>query len=106
MQRRFMLALQARLSADPDVSPSYEELMQDLGVKSKAVISRLVKGCEDRGRIGRLPGRSRSIEILVPVSEDEVTVQDDLIKSFSDGELVRELVDRGVLAFSPQFLRV
>jgi hypothetical protein len=30
-QRRFMLALQARLASNPDIAPSYEELLKDIG---------------------------------------------------------------------------
>ena len=46
------------------VSPSYDEMKDALGLKSKSGIHRLITGLEERGFIRRLPHRARAIEIL------------------------------------------
>ena len=46
------------------VSPSFDEMKDALGLKSKSGIHRLVTGLEERSFIRRLPHRARAIEIL------------------------------------------
>ena len=46
------------------VSPSFEEMKDALGLRSKSGIHRLVTGLEERGFIRRLPHRARAIEVL------------------------------------------
>lgn len=46
------------------VAPSYDELMDELGLASKSGVHRLIIGLEDRGAIKRLPGRPRAIQIV------------------------------------------
>ena len=45
-------------------SPSFDEMKDSLGLKSKSGIHRLIIGLEERGFIRRLPHRARSLEIL------------------------------------------
>ena len=103
-QQRFMLALQRRLEANPDIGPTFEDLRRDLGLSSKASIARLVDGCERRGRIKRLPNRNRALQVIMPVSEEELRhVRQDngsLIESFNDRELMAEVQKRGLLKFA------
>ena len=99
MQYRFMLALQKRLAANPDIGPTFEELKSDLGLASKSGVARLVASCIERGRISKLPNRDRSLVVLVPVKEDEIS-SGNLIKSFSDRELIAECQERGLIVVS------
>lgn len=46
------------------ISPSYQEIQDALGLKSKSGVARLVRGLVDRGRIRQLPYRGRSIELV------------------------------------------
>lgn len=46
------------------ISPSFDEMKDALGLKSKSGIHRLITGLEERGFIRRLPHRARAIEIL------------------------------------------
>ncbi len=46
------------------VSPSYDEMKDTLGLRSKSGIHRLIIGLEERGFIHRLPHRARAIEVL------------------------------------------
>ena len=43
------------------VSPSYEEMCNELGLKSKSGINRIVKSLEERGYIERLENKARAI---------------------------------------------
>ena len=46
------------------VSPSFDEMKDALGLKSKSGIHRLISGLEERGFLRRLPHRARALEIL------------------------------------------
>lgn len=46
------------------VSPSFDEMKDALGLKSKSGIHRLISGLEERGFIRRLPHRARALEIV------------------------------------------
>jgi repressor LexA len=48
---------------DSDVPPSFEEMKNALGLKSKSGIHRLISALVERGYIERLPHRARAIEI-------------------------------------------
>lgn len=61
-QRDLLLFIHERLSED-DVPPSFEEMKDALGLKSKSGIHRLISGLEERGYIERLPHRARALEI-------------------------------------------
>ena len=45
------------------VSPSFDEMKDGLGLKSKSGIHRLITGLEERGFIYRLPHRARALEV-------------------------------------------
>jgi repressor LexA len=53
-----------RRLADAGVSPSFDEMRDALGLKSKSGIHRLITGLEERGFIRRLPHRARALEVL------------------------------------------
>lgn len=44
--------------------PTYQEIGEGIGLKSKSGIHRLITALEERGFIRRLPAHARSIEIL------------------------------------------
>lgn len=46
------------------VSPSFDEMKDALGLRSKSGIHRLMTGLEERGFIRRLPHRARALEVL------------------------------------------
>jgi repressor LexA len=46
------------------VPPSFEEMKDFMGLRSKSGIHRMVTGLEERGFIRRLPNRARAIEVL------------------------------------------
>ncbi len=46
------------------ISPSYDEMKDAVGLKSKSGIHRLISALEERGFIRRLPHRARALEVL------------------------------------------
>jgi DNA-binding MarR family transcriptional regulator len=46
------------------LTPSFDQIKDALGLSSKSGVTRLLDGLEDRGRVKRLPGRSRAITII------------------------------------------
>jgi len=62
-QKELLLLIRDRLSVD-GVPPSFEEMKDSLGLKSKSGIHRLITGLEERGFIKRLPHRARALEII------------------------------------------
>ena len=46
------------------ISPSFEEMMHAVGLKSKSGVDRLVKGLVERGFVKRLPNRARALEVV------------------------------------------
>lgn len=49
--------------ADDDIAPSFEEMKDALGLKSKSGIHRLITGLVERGYLERLPHRARALAI-------------------------------------------
>ena len=62
-QRELLLFLEERISQS-GVTPSFEEMKDKVGLKSKSGIHRLISALEDRGFIKKLPFKARAIEIL------------------------------------------
>ncbi len=61
-QRDLLILIHERMQAG-DVAPSFEEMKQALGLKSKSGIHRLISALVERGYIERLPHRARALEV-------------------------------------------
>jgi len=57
-QKELLFLIRDRLAAD-GVPPSFDEMKDALGLKSKSGIHRLIMGLEERGFIKRLPHRAQ-----------------------------------------------
>ena len=76
-QRDLLLFIHERLQ-DNGVAPSFDEMKEALGLKSKSGIHRLIGALEERQFIRRLPNRARALEILrLPDSEDHTSPSPD-----------------------------
>jgi len=64
-----------RRLAEGGVSPSFEEMKDALGLRSKSGIHRLISGLEERGFIRRLPHRARALEVVRLPEETAMPVQ-------------------------------
>lgn len=62
-QHELLTFIHARLEKD-GVSPSFDEMKEALGLKSKSGIHRLVTGLVERGFLRRLAHRARALEVL------------------------------------------
>ena len=62
-QRELLKFIQERL-ADSGISPSFDEMKEALGLKSKSGVHRLITGLEERGFIRRLPHRARALDVV------------------------------------------
>lgn len=77
-QRQLLSFIELRIDED-GVSPSFDEMKDALGLKSKSGVHRLVKALEERGFIRRLPNRARALEVLK--SSRSVAEPDNVIRA-------------------------
>jgi repressor LexA len=108
-QQELLLFIHQRLG-EGGVSPSFDEMKDALGLKSKSGIHRLITGLEERGFIRRLPHRARALEVLrlpdgLPVEgEVEGLAEDEdqaarapFVPNVIDGGFARGLPGRAAL---------
>lgn len=62
-------------TAKHSISPSYYEIMLELGLKSKSGVYRLIHALEERGYISLLRGRARAIACLSDRGVSSVVVE-------------------------------
>lgn len=71
-QHELICFIEDRLNAT-GISPSFEEMKEALGLKSKSGVHRLISALEERGFLKRLPNRARALEVTrAPERGDEV----------------------------------
>ena len=61
-QRELLLLINDRMQSD-EIAPSFDEMREALGLKSKSGIHRLITGLVERGYLERLPNRARALEV-------------------------------------------
>lgn len=62
-QRKLLEVIRESLTSNGS-APSFDEMKDALGLKSKSGVHRLIKGFEERGFIRRLPHRARALEVF------------------------------------------
>lgn len=62
-QYELLMFIDKRLR-ETGVSPSFDEMKEALGLRSKSGIHRLMTGLEERGFVRRLPHRARALEVI------------------------------------------
>jgi repressor LexA len=73
------------------VSPSFQEMMEEMGLHSKSGIHRLIDGLIERGRVAKMPNRARAIQILAEPPERHP------LAYYTSNELVAELARRSTV---------
>lgn len=63
-QARLLRFIKSYLGANDGVPPSFQEMMVGMGLHSKSGIYRLMRGLRERGHIGFIDNRARSIWII------------------------------------------
>jgi len=61
-QRDLLIMIHERL-ANGEVAPSFDEMREGLGLKSKSGIHRLIGALEERGFLERLPNKARALHV-------------------------------------------
>lgn len=89
-----LLVLIDKRIKDTGVPPSFDEMKDALGLKSKSGIHRLISGLEERGFIRRLPHRARALEVLKR--------PENLEQAQSDQDVAPGNVIRGEFGAKPQ----
>ncbi|UTW54043.1 transcriptional repressor LexA [Kordiimonas sp. SCSIO 12610] len=62
-QHQLLVFIQERLEEN-GISPSFDEMKDALGLKSKSGVHRLINALEERGFIKRMANRARALEVL------------------------------------------
>lgn len=95
-QHELLQFIHQRLS-ETGVSPSFEEMKQAVGLKSKSGIHRLIGALEERQFLRRLPNRARALEIL-RMPEDMAQPEAGRVVDMDQGRYKRanEQTDAGV----------
>lgn len=62
-QHQLLMFIARRLN-ERGISPSFDEMREALGLKSKSGVHRLITGLEERNFIRRLPHRARALEVV------------------------------------------
>lgn len=90
---------------DTGVPPSFDEMKDALGLRSKSGVHRIITALEERGKIVRLPNRARSIAI----ADDNLFLRlpAELASQLSEASLavglsVPDLVTRAVIHWLAQ----
>lgn len=65
-QRELLLLIETRMQEN-GIAPSFDEMKEALGLRSKSGVHRLISSLEERGYIRRLPHRARALEVLKSV---------------------------------------
>jgi len=61
-QKELLLFINDRMQ-EGEIAPSFDEMREALGLKSKSGIHRLITGLVERGYLERLPNRARALEV-------------------------------------------
>jgi repressor LexA len=101
-QQQLLLFIDQRLKAD-GVSPSFEEMKEALGLRSKSGVHRLITALVEREFIRRLPNRARALEVLrLPEDSSPSKMRPAIISERSDvsigGNVVRMMPRRSAAA--------
>ncbi|MCW8915802.1 MAG: transcriptional repressor LexA [Magnetovibrio sp.] len=88
-QHQLLMLIDERLR-ETGITPSFDEMKDALGLKSKSGIHRLISGLEERGFIRRLPHKARALEILkMPENVDRVATSTDTSVDEASANVVR-----------------
>ncbi len=90
-QRELLVLIHERMAAG-DVAPSFEEMTEALGLKSKSGIHRLISGLVERGYLERLPHRARALQVR-KLPEGYQPAEDDNTEVANKNRVVSSVFD-------------
>lgn len=110
-QKGLLLYIHEKMSED-DIPPSFEEMKNALGLKSKSGIHRLISALVERGYIERLPHRARALQIkrlpsdVTPAASNvanDITLDEvPLFGKIAAGTPIEAIRDEGTTIALPQ----
>lgn len=90
-QKNLLTYISDKISKD-GVAPSYDEMREAVGLKSKSGIHRLVAALEERAFIRRLPHRARAIEVI-RLPEDLTRSREERLAAHNSRGAITNLAD-------------
>jgi repressor LexA len=92
------------------ISPSFDEMKEALGLKSKSGIHRLITALEERGFIRRMPHRARALEVLklpeLAVAESSRGFRPSVVEGGFPGPVARAREASDALVSMPLYGRI
>ena len=96
-QHELLHFIQERLDSS-GISPSFEEMKEALGLKSKSGIHRLISALEERGFLRRLPNRARALEVLkVPEAAKAAPVRENVVPLRKAAPAIRPIAANDII---------
>ena len=98
--------------AKQQVSPSFEEMKEYMGLKSKSGIHRLIAGLEAKGYVRHLPNQARALEVIprqtnlsafYPVANDD-SVALPLVGKIAAGYPIEAVQTQETISVPPQMM--
>lgn len=65
-ERHLLLFVQDYMTAHGGVAPSFVEMMEGCNLSSRSLVTRRLRGLQERGFVRVMPRRARAIEVLRP----------------------------------------
>lgn len=99
---------------DKGVSPSFEEMKEYMGLKSKSGIHRLISSLENKGFIRHLPNQARALEIVprqnniaafYPIANDD-SVSVPLVGKIAAGYPIEAVRTQDTVSVPPQMMGI
>ena len=80
------------------ISPSFEEMKEALGLKSKSGIHRLISALEERGFLRRLPNRARALEVIrVPEATKPASSRENVVPLRKPAPAIRPIAANDII---------
>ena len=80
------------------ISPSFEEMKEALGLKSKSGIHRLISALEERGFLRRLPNRARALEVIkVPEAAKPASTRENVVPLRKPAPAIRPIAANDII---------
>jgi repressor LexA len=93
-QQDLLVFIQERI-AKGEVAPSFDEMREALGLKSKSGIHRLINALVERGFLERLPNKARALNVI-KLPEGYTPPESDVTEAAQKSRLVHNLSDYSV----------
>lgn len=90
-QAELLAYIETHTTENKGVAPSFQEMQDALGLKSKSGVHRLITALEERRRIIRRHNRARAIEVI---SQDAPPANVPALHTFPTHMLIAELARR------------